>query len=119
MLEIEINNEKFELTTNIGTIKRIESQFNHEAFVSLINRFQDMKTQELITLLGCGLKDKDERKKMSELIEENWGFGDLVDVLDIFIQKLQYPGKTEKEIAEKNEGKLAQFKEMKEAGLIQ
>jgi hypothetical protein len=102
-MNIEIGNKQFELKTNIGTIKKIEREFNRKSFIQVTNEIETMTVEDIQKLLLAGVDGKEEKEEFKEAMDTNAGFMDLFEYLKNFIGQLQYPGKTEKEIEKLNE----------------
>ena len=101
-MNIEIGNKQFELKTNIGTIKKIEREFNRKSFIKITNEIDTMTVEEIQKFLLAGVDGKEEKEELKEEMDTNAGFMDLFEYLKNFIGQLQYPGKTEKEIEKLN-----------------
>lgn len=121
-MNIKVNEEEFELSTKLLTTKRIEWKFK-KPYLRILENIQDMKAEEQVDLMACGVpykdgkEDKDEEKRFKSAMDEV-GIGDLSDYLEKFIDALQYPGLSEEEIEEKKLEKIKKQKHMKEIGLI-
>lgn len=112
---IKLKEEEFELNTKLGTTFKIEERFK-KPFIKVLQNIENMTTKEQIEMLCCGI-NKEEEKNFKNAIYEN-GFGDLTDILEEFVEALQYPGLTKEEIEEKKLAKIAKQKHYKEIGLI-
>lgn len=112
---IKIKEKEFELNTKLGTTFKIEEKFK-KPYVKMLQNIDNMTAKEQIEMLCCGIS-KDEEKDFKNAIYEN-GFGDLTDILEDFVESLQYPGLTKEEIEEKKLAKLAKQNHYKEIGLI-
>ncbi len=112
---VKINEEEFELNTKLGTTFKIEERFK-KPYLKAIQNIDSMTAKEQIDMLCCGI-NKEEEKNFKNTIYEK-GFGDLTDILEEFVEALQYPGLTKEEIEEKKLAKIAKQKHYKEIGLI-
>ena len=84
--------------------------------IKCLENVGNMSAKEQITMLCCGL-EKDEEPKFKNAVYEE-GLGKLSDILEDFIDGLQYPGLTKEEIEEKKLEKVKKQKHLKEIGLI-
>ena len=112
---IKINEEEFEIDTKLGTTFKIEEKFK-KPYLKVLADIENLNAKEQINMLSCGLNKDDEVRFKSALNEE--GLGKLSELLEEFIDALQYPGLTTEEIEEKKLQKIAKQKHMKEIGLI-
>lgn len=113
---VKIKEEEFELNTKLGTTFKIEEKFK-KPYVRMLQNIDNMTSKEQIEMLCCGINNKEEEKNFKNAIYEN-GFGDLTDILEEFVESLQYPGLTKEEIEEKKLAKIKKQKHYKEIGLI-
>ncbi len=113
---IKINEEEFDFNTKLGAAFKIEERFK-KPYIKAITGVEEMRLKEQIDLLSCGLETQEDIKRLKEVLE-NDGFGNLMDVLEQFIDGLQYPGLTEDEIVEKKLEKVKRQKKLKALGLI-
>ncbi len=113
---IKINEEEFEINTKLGTTFKIEEKFK-KPYVKVLNSIGEMRSKDQIDMLLCGISAKEDKDRFTKAIEEN-GLGDLSDILEDFIDGLQYPGLNKEEIEEKKLEKIKKQKHMKEIGLI-
>lgn len=112
---IEINNEEFELNTKLGTTFRIEERFKRP-YLNILSNIDILNAKDQLNLILCGLKKEDETR-FKEAINE-CGLGKLSEILEEFIDGLQYPGLSKEEIEEKKLEKMKKQKHLKEIGLI-
>lgn len=112
---IKIKNEEFELNTKLGTTFKIEEKFK-KPYLKVMQSIDNMTAKEQIEMLCCGI-NKEKEKDFKNAIYEK-GFGELTEILEEFIEALQYPGLTKEEIEEKKLAKIAQQQHYKEIGLI-
>lgn len=112
---IKINEEEFEIDTKLGTTFKIEEKFK-KPYLKVLADIENLNAKEQINMLSCGLNKDDEVRFKNALNEE--GLGKLSELLEEFIDALQYPGLTTEEIEEKKLQKIAKQKHMKEIGLI-
>lgn len=112
---ITVNNEEFDLNTKLGATFKIEEKFK-KPYLSIIGNIDNLSAKEQINLVACGLNKEDENR-FKEAISES-GIGGLMDVLEQFIDGLQYPGLTSEEIEQKKLEKIAKQKHLKEIGLM-
>lgn len=112
---ITINEKDFELNTKLGTTFRIEERFK-KPYLRVLSEIENLTSKEQINLILCGL-NKDEENEFKNAINEE-GLGKLSEILEDFIDGLQYPGLTKEEIEEKKLEKVKKQKHMKEIGLI-
>lgn len=112
---VEINKEEFELNTKLGTTFRIEEKFK-KPYLNVLSNIENLNAKEQINLILCGL-NKDDENRFKEAINE-CGLGKLSEILEDFIDGLQYPGLSKEEIEEKKLEKVKKQKHMKEIGLI-
>lgn len=112
---INVNNEEFDLNTKLGTTFKIEERFK-KPYLNVITNIDNMKSKDQIDLLACGL-EQDDTKRLKEAFN-NEGVGKLMEVMEQFIDGLQYPGLTEEEINEKKLAQIEKQKKMKALGLI-
>lgn len=113
---VEINNEEFELSTKLGTTFKIEEKFR-KPYLRVLGGIEDLTAKEQIDMLACGITGKEEIEKFKKAILE-YGLGQLNDILEDFVDGLQYPGLSKEEIEEKKLAKVKKQKHMKEIGLI-
>lgn len=113
---IKIEDEEFEFNTKLGTTFKIEEKFK-KSYVRVLSGVENMTATDQIKMLACGLSGKEEEDRFKKAISEK-GLGELSDVIEEFIDELQYPGLTEKEKEEKKLEKMNKQKHMKEIGLI-
>lgn len=104
-----IGTKDFELKTNIRTIRKIETAFNHKPFLKIVENFEELKIDEVIKFLMNGIDDKEQATEFKNEIEENVGMIELFEILKDFVGQIQYPGKTKEEIKKLMD---AQAKEM-------
>lgn len=113
---IKVNDKEFDLNTKLGTTFKIEERFK-KPYLRVITSIDEMKAKDQLDLLACGLSNQDDIKELKEAFYEE-GVGQIMEVLEQFIDGLQYPGLTEEEITEKKLAKVAKQKKMKALGLI-
>ena len=112
---VTINEKEFELNTKLGTTFRIEEQFK-KPYLKVLSEIENLTAKDQIKLILCGL-NKDEENEFKNAINE-CGLGVLSEVLEEFIDGLQYPGLSKEEIEEKKLEKVNKQKHLKEIGLI-
>ena len=112
---ITINNEEFDVNTKLGTTYKIEERFK-KPYLKVLLGADDLKAKEQIDMIACGLPT-DEATRFKKAAEEI-GLGELSEILEEFIDALQYPGLTSEAIEQKKLEKIAKQKHMKESGLI-
>ena len=112
---IKLNEKEFEINTKLGTTFTIEERFK-KPYLRVLSEIQNLTAKEQIELLNCGI-NKEEKNEFKEALKDV-GIGYLTEILEEFIEELQYPGLTEKEREEKKLEKVAKQKHMKEIGLI-
>lgn len=113
---VKINEEEFELNTKLGTTFKIEEKFK-KPYLKVLSEMENLTAKEQINLLICGLSGQDEISRFKKAVEE-CGLGELSEILEEYIDSLQYPGLTAEEIEEKKLAKLEKQKHYKEIGLI-
>ena len=113
---IKINGEEFEINTKLGTTFKIEKKFK-KPYLRVLGSIDMMTAEEQVEMLTCGIADEISVKRFKEVINEI-GLGELSEYLEEFIDALQYPGLTEKEIEEKKLEKIKKQKKMKDLGLL-
>ena len=112
---IKINEEEFEINTKLGTTFKIEEKFK-KPYLKVLSDIENLNAKEQISMLSCGLSKDDESRFKNAINEE--GLGRLSEILEEFIDALQYPGLSAEEIEEKKLAKLEKQKHYKEIGLI-
>lgn len=112
---ITINEEEFNLNTKLGTTFKIEERFK-KPYLKVLSGIDNLSAKEQISLIECGI-DKEDEKRFKAAINET-GLGVLSEILEEFIDGLQYPGLNKEEIEEKKLEKVAKQKHMREIGLI-
>lgn len=113
---ITINNEEFDINTKLGATFKIEERFK-KPYLKVLLGADDLKAKEQIDMIACGLSSQDEVVRFKKAAEEI-GLGELSEILEEFIDALQYPGLTSEAIEQKKLEKIAKQKHMKEIGLI-
>lgn len=112
---ITIKDEEFDLNTKLGATFKIEEKFK-KPYLKVISGIENLTAKEQLNFICCGLNKEDENRFKNVMIE--CGLGDLSDILEDFIDGLQYPGLTKEEIEEKKLVKINKQKHYKEIGLI-
>lgn len=113
---IKINGEEFEINTKLGTTFKIEKKFK-KPYLRVLSSIDLMTAEEQVEMLACGIAEEVNVKKFKEVVDEI-GLGELSEYLEEFIDGLQYPGLSEKEIEEKKLKKMEKQKKMKDLGLL-
>lgn len=112
---VKIKEEEFEFNTKLGTTFKIEERFK-KPYLRVLSGIENMTATEQIKMLSCGL-NKDDVERFKNAIS-NEGLGELSNILEIFIDELQYPGLSEEEREQKKLQKIAKQNHMKEIGLM-
>ena len=112
---ITVNNEEFDLNTKLGATFKIEEKFK-KPYLRVLGNIEELSAKEQINLIACGVSKEDE-SRFKEAVSEV-GIGDLTEILEMFIDGLQYPGLTSEEIEEKKLKQLEKQKRLKEIGLV-
>lgn len=113
---IKIKDEEFEFNTKLGTTFKIEESFK-KPYLRVLSNIDNMTAMEQIKMLSCGLNTKEDKDRLKNAIAEE-GLGVLSDILEEFIDELQYPGLSEEEREQKKLQKVAKQKRMREIGLM-
>lgn len=110
-----IGEKELDFNVKLGVTKKIKETFKGDSFNSVLKKLDKMDIPELIKLLYCGLDEEQlSYSEFKDLCYDNMGMGDLYDLVQLFIKKIQYPGLTEEEIDKKLAEKKSQAQMMGE-----
>lgn len=112
---ININDKEFEINTKLGTTFKIEERFK-KPYLKILSDIENLTAKEQLGLITCGL-NKDDEVEFKNCINE-FGLGKLSEILEEFVDALQYPGLNSEEIEQKKLEKINKQKRMREIGLI-
>ena len=104
--------KEYEVKTTLGTIREIEKAFG-KSFFDTIASVGTMRLDEQIKLLYVGVRKANPdltQEQFTNLCEEHLGIGDVIEYIEEYFHKLQYPGLNEQEIQEKMQKKFSQNK---------
>ncbi len=113
---IEVNEKEYELNTKLGTCLEIQKAFKRP-YLKVIENIMELNLEEQIKFIACGLTYRESKTEFKEDILE-CGIDTLVEIIEQYIDALQYPGLTEEEIETKKLAKAAKMKHLKEIGLM-
>lgn len=102
----KIGNQEFEFDCKLRTTIKIKKAFN-KPFNDVMRGLGEMDTMDLIKLLYTGIdSEKVKKEDFEDVILDNLGNMELIELVERFIMKIQYPGleidEIEAKIDEKN-----------------
>ena len=100
--------KEYEVKTTLGTIRDIEKAFR-KSFFDTVSSVGTMQVDEQIKLLYIGVKKANaelSQEQFTDLCDEYLGIGDIMEYLEQYFYKLQYPGLSEQDVREKMERKV-------------
>lgn len=116
----KINNETYEVSTNLGTAYELEKKFSKK-IQEIASGVNDFDIRESISVLYVGFKRKNStitEKAFEELFMEgeDWGIIDLKKELIIFLTLMMSKNRSESEVREEIENKFSKSIEEAESG---
>jgi len=97
---VQIGDKEFELSTNLGTVKAIESKLKMP-LMSAFEKIGDATVEEMITLLSFGLggRKQAEEEGLVAAIEADMDYATIWAVLQEYIVSMMYSGTPEQKEA--------------------
>ena len=100
-MKLTIGNKDLTFNTRLRTTIVIKKEFG-KPYQQVIDDIENMDIMDLIKFCYCGLSEDDISKAdFEDLILENYGVGDIYELIENFVKKLQYPNLSEEEIEKK------------------
>lgn len=115
-MNIKVNENEYELNTKLGTCIEIQKAFK-KPYLKVIENVMELNLEDQIKFIACGLTYKESKDEFKEDILE-CGIDTLVEIIEQYVDALQYPGLTEEEIETKKLARAAKAKHLKEIGLM-
>lgn len=116
---IKINEENIECATTLRVAMNIQRKFK-KPYMKVLQDVENLGIEEQISILFCGIELVNQNMKETEFrdyILDNVGLDELSELIEEFINGIQYPGLTEEEIEKKLAKKMEKYNKMKSYGL--
>jgi hypothetical protein len=87
---ITVNGNEYELSTKLGTGKKIEEKFK-VPLVQLFGKLGDALSNELTDIIAIAAGKTNDREFMQE-IDDNWDYSDLYNTVQELVLRFQFSG---------------------------
>ncbi len=112
MYKLTIKDKEFEFPTNIGAIKKIETEFN-KPILKILDDAENFKIDDYVKVLKSTLTNKEDKEVFKVYSLEEFNYFQMAKIFEEFTNKLFYGDMSEKEIEEKKLQSMKKYKEYK------
>lgn len=117
---INYKNEEIECKTTLRVALNIQKKFK-KPYMQILQNIENLGLDEQVKILFCGIELANENIKFDDFFEyvlDEIGLDRLGELLEEFMNGIQYPGLEESEVEKKLTEKAMKQKKMREIGLI-
>ena len=110
MYKTSIKDKEFEFKTNLGTMKKIKTEFK-KPITKLMESMEDFTIDHYIRCLKCGLKSNEE-KETFKVYSEDLSLTELINMFKEYTENMFFGNMSKEEIEEKKLEAIKMKKEM-------